>query len=235
MPAFDPAFLLASPRVVATIHRPEDLALVAAGSVAPDTCDVLEFRLDNLRDHLNEVDAAMSAAPFPCLITARHPDEGGAGNLSADRRRELLGRFLPLATYIDVEGRSVVDLADVVHHAKESGVGVIVSAHDFAGPMSQETLERISHDAFDADADVIKIAMMLDSMLDLSRLIVLTSTLASANSAVASMGMGPLGKISRLTLAAAGSCLNYGYLQEPNAPGQWPAVELVRLIAEIRA
>jgi 3-dehydroquinate dehydratase-1 len=47
------------------------------------------------------------------------------------------------------------------------------------------------------------------------------------------MGMGPLGKLSRLTLATAGSCLNYGYLQHPNAPGQWPAKELMRLYGEL--
>jgi 3-dehydroquinate dehydratase-1 len=36
-------------------------------------------------------------------------------------------------------------------------------------------------------------------------------------------------------LARAGSILNYGYLQTPNAPGQWPARELQRLLAEIGA
>ena len=47
------------------------------------------------------------------------------------------------------------------------------------------------------------------------------------------MGMGPLGKVSRLVLAAAGSRLNYGYLDKPQVPGQWPALELVRRIEEV--
>lgn len=234
MANFDPNPLLSSPRVVATVHRPEDLDLILAGTVPVETCDLLEFRLDNLRDHLKNVEAAMRVSSLPCLITARHPDEGGAGNLSTEERRQLLLRFLPLATLIDVESRSVTDLSDVIHQAGESEVGVIASAHDFTDPMSQEVLERITQDAFDADADVIKIAMKLNTMRDLSRLIDLTDTLSSVGSPVAAMGMGPLGKISRLALAAAGSCLNYGYLAEPNAPGQWPAAELRRLIAEIR-
>jgi 3-dehydroquinate dehydratase-1 len=45
--------------------------------------------------------------------------------------------------------------------------------------------------------------------------------------------MGPLGRISRLVLAAAGSRLNYGYLDRPQVPGQWPAAELARRIGEV--
>jgi 3-dehydroquinate dehydratase-1 len=47
------------------------------------------------------------------------------------------------------------------------------------------------------------------------------------------MGMGPLGKVSRLVLAAAGSRLNYGYLDKPQVAGQWPALELARRLEEI--
>jgi len=46
------------------------------------------------------------------------------------------------------------------------------------------------------------------------------------------MGMGNFGKISRLTLAKAGSVLNYGYLDHPNAPGQWEARDLKRQISQ---
>ena len=51
---------------------------------------------------------------------------------------------------------------------------------------------------------------------------------------VATMGMGPLGKISRLRLAAAGSALVYGWLYEPltmmPASTQWSARELAEKI-----
>jgi len=39
--------------------------------------------------------------------------------------------------------------------------------------------------------------------------------------------MGGLGPVSRLTLGRAGSVLNYGYLDQLQVPGQWPA-ELLR-------
>ena len=47
------------------------------------------------------------------------------------------------------------------------------------------------------------------------------------------MGMGTFGKISRLLLAQAGSVLNYGYLDQPNASGQWEAVLLQKRLAEL--
>ena len=40
------------------------------------------------------------------------------------------------------------------------------------------------------------------------------------------MGMGTLGPESRRLAADAGSVLNYGYLVEPNAPGQLSALEI---------
>ena len=49
------------------------------------------------------------------------------------------------------------------------------------------------------------------------------------------MGMGEFGRVSRLALAKAGSVLNYGYLDEPNAPGQWEARELRQLLTAIEA
>ena len=45
------------------------------------------------------------------------------------------------------------------------------------------------------------------------------------------MGMGRFGKISRLLFAQAGSVLNYGYLDRPNASGQWEATSLKKRLA----
>ena len=47
------------------------------------------------------------------------------------------------------------------------------------------------------------------------------------------MGMGGLGRVSRITLARCGSILNYGYLGESNAPGQLPARRLKEMLKEV--
>jgi 3-dehydroquinate dehydratase-1 len=40
------------------------------------------------------------------------------------------------------------------------------------------------------------------------------------------MGMGKLGRRSRLLLAAAGSVLNYAHLGHPTVQGQWSLAQL---------
>jgi 3-dehydroquinate dehydratase-1 len=70
-------------------------------------------------------------------------------------------------------------------------------------------------------------------MEKVSDIFVLAAMIETSPIPVSAMGMGPVGKLSRLVLARAGSILNYGYLQTPNAPGQWPATELKRLIGEV--
>ncbi len=47
--------------------------------------------------------------------------------------------------------------------------------------------------------------------------------------------MGPLGKVSRLLFAAAGSVLNYGYLDRPQVAGQWEATVLKQRLRELVA
>lgn len=224
---------LHSPRVVATVHRPEDLFSLAKTSVGPETCDLLEFRLDNLRNHLDAAAAAISASPLPCLITARHPAEGGAGSLDDVARTDLLLRFLPSAQLVDVEVRSLTALAEVIEAARQAGQGVVASCHDFGKTLPRAELEEAITAARAGGADAVKVAMTLNSMEDLGTLAALTESVVSGGFPMSCMGMGRFGKVSRLVLAAAGSCLNYGYLQEPNAPGQWPAAELKRLISEV--
>ena len=77
----------------------------------------------------------------------------------------------------------------------------------------------------------VKIAAYLNSADDLGRLLKITTAIRRLRLSV--MGMGPWGRVSRLVLAKGGSLLNYGFLGESNAPGQWPAEKLKDLLAEI--
>ena len=49
------------------------------------------------------------------------------------------------------------------------------------------------------------------------------------------MGMGPLGKVSRLLFAQLGSVLNYGFLHEAQVSGQWEATLLKQRLSELAA
>lgn len=221
--------LLERPLVVAPVNNGGDLASLASLDLDA-TCDVIELRLDGLLDHLDAIAPAIEDISCPIIITARHPLEGGAGELSGPQRSGLLSRFFPLATWIDVEVRSLTSLSGVIDRARERDIGLIASFHDFQACPSLETLNRTILDGYCVEADVIKIAVHLETR---DELIGLRSFFVShPHLKLSLMGMGPLGKDSRVELARAGSVLNYGYLTEPNAPGQWPAAELKALIAE---
>jgi len=221
---------LSSPRVVATVTRPEDLSFLAAGEVVP--CDILEYRLDDLASVADEAGATMALHPSPALLTVRRPDEGGAGVLNDGERLTLYERFFTKAALVDTEIASLGSSAfsgfpKAVHNA---GALLIGSFHDFTGFPGRDLLADKMAEAFALGADVAKVAVVISEMRDLFSLVELVEYHQTRGRLVSAMGMGPLGKLSRLVLAQAGSCLNYGYLRTPNAPGQWSAEDLSNLI-----
>ena len=220
--------LPAALRVVAVAHTPAGVRL-AQGLGARD-CGYVEVRLDALLEGRGFKAEDIRRIGPPVLLTARHPAEGGIGGLSSSRRRICLEEYLPLARAVDVELRSVNSMARLLEVATRRRVCQVISFHDFRGTPSLKRLREIFRRSRSAGADIVKIATHVCGARDLA---VLLQLQASARAPLATMGMGPLGKVSRLVLAAAGSRLNYGYLDKPQVPGQWPALELVRRIGEI--
>lgn len=213
--------------VVATVHTPGGLR--QAARLGKRDVGFVELRLDALLKDLSAVDRAIPGIAAPILITARHGAEGGGGRLGAVRRRELLGDFLLRADALDVELRSASFMAGLLQEARRRRITRVISFHDFRRTPDLTRLRAVVGRAVRAGADIVKIATHLRGAKDLSMLLLLQS---EAKVPLATMGMGPLGKVSRLVLAAAGSRLNYGYLDKPQVEGQWPAVELVRRLEE---
>ena len=217
------------PLVVATAHTVRGLAQAAARRHGG--ADLVEVRLDSLRRRRGLLDRELPPAPVPWLLTARHPAEGGAPGLRAAERRALVERYLPWAAAIDVELRSAGAWEDLLEQSRAARVRRIVSYHDFSGTPPLAALRKVVRRAASTGADVVKIATLLRSPDDLCTLLRLQASTTAVP--LATMGMGPLGKVSRLILGAAGSCLNYGYLDKPQVPGQWPAAELAQRLREV--
>jgi 3-dehydroquinate dehydratase-1 len=116
------------PLLVAVIASASDMSRAAALRHPPD---FFELRLDCLVPVASEVKSSIQLLRAPLIVTARHPAEGGLNRLSQARRRDLLLRFLPDATLVDVELRSAEGLAAVLEAASELKVGRILSVHDF--------------------------------------------------------------------------------------------------------
>ena len=221
---------LAGPLVVATVHSPAG-ARLAAG-LGRGEVDLLEIRVDALAEKLTDVRTLLAKTKLPILLTVRHPAEGGIGNLSAASRKKLIGEFLPAATFLDVELRSAAAMRDVIAAAKARGIRVVISDHHFRGTPTLAQMRARRQRAFAAGADIFKLACLADEAGSVARLIDFVSEKKRGPLAV--MGMGKLGQVSRLVLACAGSVLNYGYLDRPNAPGQWEARELKVLLRKLR-
>ncbi len=174
---------------------------------------LFELRLDQLADNIDQLEKKISRLRAPIIITARHPREGGANNLSLRQRRNLLIRFLPNAGYIDIELRSVVALHPLLILAKQRKVRRIISFHNFQVTPATPVLLAKARAAEAHGASIFKIATRTDTPLELGRLLDLVGN-ANMRVPVSAMGIGQLGSISRVLLARAGSALVYGSLTD---------------------
>ena len=227
-----------SPHLVGVVHSPGSLAAALALAPAPAAPDLLELRADAFAARPETLDALLAAAPRPFLLTVRDPAEGG-GTVNptlADpgRRAALFARFLPAAALVDVELRNLADpaVAAVLRQSRDD-VPLVASFHDFTGTPPVAALRTLAARAREHGAVVFKVAARVAGPADVAQLLLL---LEDPPLPVAAMGMGggPLARAARLLLAAAGSVLNCGALEDDGdaaaAPGQWPVGQMAELL-----
>ena len=189
--------------------------------------DLFELRLDRLLNSTDELTETIERLPAPLIITARDPREGGANGLSARRRRALLQRFLPYASYVDVELRSAATLETVLQSASENKIATIISFHDFKSTPPASRLDEIAARGRSLGGKLIKLATRTDTPAQLETLLDFFQRQRRAADVVA-MGIGKLGRVSRLELARRGCILNYVHLGAPSAAGQLSLRDLRR-------
>lgn len=210
-----------TPQIAGVIFTPTDLRRAARMRNPPG---LFELRLDALFAIRDEVEATLRDLRAPLIITARHPREGGSNQLSAQKRRALLLRFLPHATYLDIELRSARKFAAILETARAKRIRTIVSFHDFDGTPSRPRLDGIARAARSLGADLLKIATRTDTAAELARLRDFFQR-ARLEMEIAAMGVGRLGRVSRFEFARR-SPLNYGHLGSPQAEGQLSIAQL---------
>lgn len=183
-------------------------------------CDLVELRLDYLRDGHEEV--IKRHAGLPAIITIRDPGEGGVNPVSPMIKERLLELALDLGLMIDAE------LSFLRNHPLGPH-GVIASRHVFKGRLSWrlawgdyglvKSMGYPIYKVASADSrDVPTMARLLANAVDVR---------------VAAMIMGS--KSARAALAMLGSAILYCSVGESTADGQLTIEECRDLLGLIRA
>lgn len=190
--------------------------------------DLIEARVDTFAD----LEAGALRASFaelrkitrlPVILTIRSRAEGGAATLGNPQRGALYSALIPLADLVDIELSSSTILKDVVKLAKREGKKVIISYHNFKTTPGDKKLRQIVGAGRAAGADIVKLACHVNSTAELRRL---AGLLCSCESRLIVIGMGALGRPSRILFPMIGSAMSFGSITAKTAPGQVPVREL---------
>ena len=210
-----------APKVVGTVSQAGALEKLAAGTERH--CDIVELRLDLIgTGHWLEQAKAIEAQGLPVLVTLRLASEGGKWTQPDAERLPVLETALENLTAVDIEFRSPL-LEKVSAFAASHQKALIISYHDFERTPPVVDLRQVIRKAANYGT-VVKIATLTQTEADLAALRELFTEQCSAS--VCLLGMGALGPVSRKLLPQLGSCLTYGDLDAPVAPGQVAAAEL---------
>lgn len=215
------------PRVVGTLSS---LARKFPPPRQKMACDVVEVRLDKTgrpADWLARCQEIQHRG-WPVLLTLRLKTEGGEWEEGDVQRLPLFEEGLYELGGVDIEWRS-----NIVHRvammAKHWRKICVVSYHDFKRTPPAAKLESIITEA-QKIASIVKIATRLNNAEDEK---ILRSLLGRKwKRPLCVIGMGLAWTHTRVLFPQLGSCLAYGYLDKPAAPGQLSAAELSRQLRQ---
>ena len=116
----------------------------------------------------------------PLLVTFRSRREGGERDITPEAYQTLLDEVIEsnMADLIDVElSQGMACVQELIKHAHQMGIGVIVSQHDFKKTPEASNLITTMEQMAGYGADVCKIAVMPQSLADVAALLLATGTM----------------------------------------------------------
>jgi len=201
--------------------------------------DIIEVRADGLSEQTpSQVEELLQSIKrlgnVPVILTNRSKAEGGGFNGSEEARIEILLQCLNIADVVDVEFSAEEELRDnAIVKAKEKGIEVIVSHHDFERTPSEEEMMGTLEKMLSIGADMAKMAVTANSPDDVLRLLNVTRK-ASKKGKVITIAMGDEGRISRIVAPLMGSEITYASVGEAVAPGQLQLNELKTILEAMK-
>jgi 3-dehydroquinate dehydratase type I len=137
------------------------------------------------------------------------------------------------STYVDIEYEAPeVYKNNLIDFAHSHQCDVIISYHNYEKTPDLDELERIVQECYKQGADLAKIATHVNVNRDNSKII----SLYKAPGRLVAIGMGDLGRISRIVAPFLGAEFTYASLNETvaTAPGQISYEKLSQFILEIQ-
>lgn len=206
--------------------------------------DIVEWRMDWF-DEVESIEAVVEMLHelrtvlnnTTLLATFRSKKEGGEKEVSTAFYTELNKAVISTkeADLIDVELFTGDDSAkDIISCAKEHGVYVVMSNHDFAKtPAYEDIIARLTR-MQNMNADILKIAVMPQSKNDVIELLRATNDMHElhAHQPIITMSMAGTGALSRMCGEVFGSSVTFGAAKKASAPGQM-AVQDLKNVLEI--
>lgn len=150
-----------------------------------------------------------------------------------DRALMLKAAIAAGSTYVDIEYEAPEAYKNhLIDFAHSHQCDVIISYHNYEKTPDLEELEQIVQDCYTQGADLAKVATHVNVNRDNSKIL----SLYKAPGRLVAIGMGDLGRISRIVAPFLGAEFTYASLNESGAtaPGQISYEKLNQFILEIQ-
>lgn len=205
--------------------------------------DFAEWRVDYLPREAWNIKNLLSIAGSlrgilqskPLLFTMRTVNEGGKADIRPSDYEQIILKMIEAkaASIVDVEFfREGLDIKKIVWEAKKAGVCIMASYHDFySTPHKGELIEKMCY-MQKRGADIVKLAVMPKTFKDTLTLMDATWQMHNhyAKVPIATISMGEIGGLSRVSGQYTGSCLTFAAMEQVSAPGQFEVYKLNRLL-----
>ncbi|MBN1789475.1 MAG: type I 3-dehydroquinate dehydratase [Bacteroidales bacterium] len=189
--------------------------------------EMAEIRLD-LTEYSNEEIQRVFSLRKKTIATCR------PCKIRQEERFEMLKKAIESgATYVDIEYEASPEYKnDLIDFAHKHQCDVIISYHNYDKTPDLEELEEIVRSCYAQGADLAKIATHVNVNRDNSKIL----SLYKAPGRLVAIGMGDLGRISRIVAPFMGAEFTYASLSESEAtaPGQISYEKLSQFILEIQ-
>ena len=175
--------------------------------------DVLEFRIDALKNHdIGEIRDTIKEIDFPMIATNRVSSEGGSFKGSEEKRINILYQCSDIVDYVDIELQTKDEYIELIQNTNAK---TIISYHDFdKTPDLNEIMYIVDKEHEFGDID--KVAFMPQNLEDT---LTILAVLSHCKDTIA-ISMGDLGSYTRVMASKFDSPITFAAGTDVTAPGQ---------------